>query len=384
MRPTARITIVLAAILVAGLAAAPAAAADPPPPPSAVTSIAAVGDSITQAASSGGSLGTDYPANSWSTGTNSTVKSHLLRLQSAGAQIGANVFNRSVSGAKVADLNAQMATVVPLQPTYLTVLIGGNDLCTDTVAQMTSVADFRTSFEAAMATITAGSSSTRIYVVSIPNAYQLWQLFRNDFWARTVWALGDICQSLLANPTSTQTADVQRREQVRQRNVAFNAELAAVCAIHAHCRFDGNAVFNTAFARSDVSGDYFHPSIAGQAKLAQVSWTAGFWATVGAPTVHLGGLTGASTARKGGWTATVTATALNGSNAPVANAVVSGSWTGGTAATCTTNTQGTCSMSLAVGRKTTTVTWTLVSIAATGSVYDPAANVATTVTLGAP
>jgi len=52
----------------------------------------------------------------------------------------------SVSGAKVAGLTAQMQNAVGLQPDYLTVLIGGNDVCTDTVAEMTSVATFRAQF----------------------------------------------------------------------------------------------------------------------------------------------------------------------------------------------------------------------------------------------
>src|SRR5207249_4829158 len=101
--------------------------------------MAAVGDSITQVASSAGSLGVDAPQNSWSTGTNSTVNSHYLRLLALGAPIGQQNHNLSVSGAKVGGLNAQMLNVVAIRPDYLTVLIGGNDLCTDTVAQMTSV-----------------------------------------------------------------------------------------------------------------------------------------------------------------------------------------------------------------------------------------------------
>ena len=41
------------------------------------------------------------------------------------------------------------------------------------------------------------------------------------------------------------------------------------------CRFDNNAVFSTVFTTSDVSTrDYFHPSVAGQAKLAAVTWAA--------------------------------------------------------------------------------------------------------------
>ena len=265
---------VLSSFLPAGVVAAEAPLPD---------SMAAVGDSITQAASTGGTLGADYPANSWSTGTNSTVNSHYLRLLAAGAPISGRNYNRAVSGAKVLDLNAQMANVVTLAPDYVTVLIGGNDLCTDTVAQMTSVADFRSRFATAMSTLTAGSPETSVYVVSIPNVYQLWNLFKNNFGARFIWAIAGICQSLLANPGSTQAADVQRRETVRQRNIAFNVQLAEVCASFDRCHFDGNAVFNTTFTTSDVSGDYFHPSISGQAKLAAVSWTAGFTWTAPPP-----------------------------------------------------------------------------------------------------
>ena len=258
------------------LAPTAAAAATAPMP----TSIAAVGDSITQAASSAGSLGADAPQNSWSTGTSATVNSHYLRLLSAGADVSGRAYNRSVSGAKMANLGTQMAGLDSIDPDYLTVLIGGNDLCTDTVAGMTSVTAFHDQFSQAMTTLRTVSPETHVYVVSIPNVYQLWQLFKGNFWARFIWSAAGICQSLLANPTSTQTADVQRRETVRQRNIAFNAQLAEVCAQFQPCLFDGNAVFNTPFTSGDVSGDYFHPSVAGQAKLAAVTWNAGYtWTT---------------------------------------------------------------------------------------------------------
>lgn len=250
--------------------------------------MAAVGDSITQAASTGGSLGADAPQNSWSTGTNSTVNSHAMRLG-----VTASAYNRSVSGAKVADLPGQMARVVELSPDpgYVTVLIGGNDLCTPTVADMTSVDAFRDSFTAAMTTIRDQSPGTYVYVVSIPDVWQLWNLFKGSFWARLVWASAGICQSLLANPTSTQPADEARREQVRQRNRDFNLVMEGICesdAFRPRCRFDDHAAFNYQFARNDVSGDYFHPSLAGQANLASVSWNAGYQWTSGnqAPTAN--------------------------------------------------------------------------------------------------
>jgi serine protease len=43
-------------------------------------------------------------------------------------------------------------------------------------------------------------------------------------------------------------------------------------------------VFEYEFSRSDVAGDYFHPSIEGQTNLADVTWTAGYaWTTGGEP-----------------------------------------------------------------------------------------------------
>lgn len=369
------LVLVLGALLVAALAPSAALAADPPPLP---RSMAAVGDSITQAVSSGGSLGGLYPANSWSTGTNTTVNSHYQRLLALNPAISGRAWNDAVSGADSADLAGQMAIAAGRTPDYLTVLIGGNDLCTDTVAQMTSVADFRARVTAAMDAFTAASPDTRILVVSIPRVNQLWELFRSSFSARTVWALGGICQSLLANPTSTTATDTARRAQVAQRNVDLNTALAEVCAQYAQCRWDGNAVYNVAFAKSDVAGDYFHPSVSGLAKLSAVTWTAGFWPNGGPvdpnPTIHLAAASPSSVARKSGWTATVTVSAADRNGVAVAGALVSGTWTGGTTGSCTTGTTGSCSFSLAAGRKATSVTWTVGSVTKAGYTYDATAN----------
>jgi hypothetical protein len=71
--------------------------------------------------------------------------------------------------------------------------------------------------------------------------------------------------------------DVARRRAVRERTIAFNEVLDEVCALYIHCRFDKGAVFNDPFTSADVSNrDYFHPSIRGQARLAQVTWSATF------------------------------------------------------------------------------------------------------------
>jgi lysophospholipase L1-like esterase len=246
------------------------------PPSSAATitptSMAALGDSITQAYNTGTQAFKVAPANSWSTGTTTSVNSLYLRFKVTQPAITAQ--NLSVSGAKMVDLNAQAAQVSGTID-YVTILIGANDVCTSSESTMTSVDTFRSQFTTAMDTLAAKAPGATIYVVSIPDVYKLWQLLKGSSSARSTWALFRICQSMLANPTSTKKTDASRRTRVRQRNIDFNTQLAQVCALYANCKFDGNAAFNYSFKTSDISTrDYFHPSLAGQATLATVAYNA--------------------------------------------------------------------------------------------------------------
>jgi lysophospholipase L1-like esterase len=241
-------------------------------------SMASTGDSITTAYNTGFFPYTDNPSASWSTGTSTAVNSQYLRLLKLNPRIEGRNYNDAAGGARMANLASQMQKAVGQRVQYVTVLMGGNDLCTSSVGTMTSVATFRSQLTNAMNTVTAGLPSVRVLLVSIPNAYRLWQLFKDNFLARTVWATFSVCQSLLADPLSTDADDVARREAVRQRNIAFNDVLRDTCALYIQCRFDGYAVFNTVFTASDITGrDYFHPSTSGQAKLASVTWAAGYW-----------------------------------------------------------------------------------------------------------
>jgi hypothetical protein len=240
-------------------------------------SMASTGDSITRAFNTGFLPFTDAATNSWSTGTNSTVNSIYNRLRSANPSITGRNYNYARTSAPMSELSGQFDSVMVQKVEYVTVLMGANDVCADNESQMTSVDTFRSQFQAAMTKLAAGSPTTRVYVVSIPDVYNLWDLFHNNSSARQTWFSLQLCQSMLANPASTRQADVDRRARVRQRNIDFNTVLAQVCAQYPNqqCRFDGNAVFNNRVAKSDVSTrDYFHPSLAGQAKLAAVAWGA--------------------------------------------------------------------------------------------------------------
>ena len=263
--------VVLALVLAAPALADPAKVGYP-------NSIASTGDSITRAFNTGGFPFTDAPANSWSTGTNTSVNSHYSRILAANPAVSGHNPNDAKSGAKMTDLNGQATTVNTQAVDYVTILMGANDVCTSSEAAMTPVDTLRTQFQSALTTLTAGSPNTRIFVASIPNIYNLWSVLKDNGSARFVWGLYGICQSMLANPTSTAQADVDRRAAVDQRERDFDGALETVCAIYAQCRFDGNAVFNVAFSSADISTrDYFHPSLTGQKDIATVTWTAGFW-----------------------------------------------------------------------------------------------------------
>jgi lysophospholipase L1-like esterase len=263
---TAFAVLALAAVLVV-----PAAASGAP----SGNSIAALGDSMTRAFDTCSIAYTDCPANSWSTGTNSTVKSWYTRLLATNPGISGHNYNDAKTGAKMVDLQGQAATAVSQQASIVTILMGANDVCTSSVSTMTPSSTLGNQLLAALTTLTTGNPGAQIYVASIPNVYHLWEIFHLNYTANFVWSIAGICQSLLKNPRSSAAADVQRRQQVANQVSADNATIASVCGGFANCHYDGGAAYNVVFTTSDVTTrDYFHPSVSGQAKAAAALWAA--------------------------------------------------------------------------------------------------------------
>lgn len=263
------LTITIAAMV------APAAAAGPISYPA---SMASTGDSLTRAAGTGFLPWTDNPAGSWSTGTDTSVNSHYLRLLKLNPKIRGRNYNDARSGAKMGELATQMSKAVTQKVDYVTVEMGGNDVCADTESQMTSVDAYRSQFRDGLRTMTDGRPRVKIFVASVPDIHHLWVLYHDDLAAQVAWFTFGVCQTMLANPTSTAQADVDRRARVLGRIVDYNAALAEVCAEFRQCRFDGGAAFDTKFAKADVLHlDYFHPSLSGQAKFAAGTWPLSYW-----------------------------------------------------------------------------------------------------------
>ena len=291
MRRTFRPAAVLASLVlvaVTALTAGPATAAKPPGAggggsgggaTSYPASMASLGDSITRGFNAGGWY-SDWPSRSWSTGTDSAVTSHYSRLEKLNGKKSLSTWNDADTGAKMAALPGQATQARSQGARYITILMGANDACTSTEAGMTSVAQFRADFANAMGILMNQEAKPQVLVASIPDIHRLYEVGQGSSSARNAWSSFGICQSMLANPQSTAQEDVDRRAAVRQRVIDFNAQLAAVCATYATCKYDGGAVFGYPFALSHLSTwDYFHPNTSGQAVLADVTWRAGFWPT---------------------------------------------------------------------------------------------------------
>jgi lysophospholipase L1-like esterase len=257
-------------------------------------SLAALGDSISLASGAtrpgegvfqvtpGGS----EPARSWTTGTADGLGSIRQRLQAvaAGPVVADNL---AVNFASMRAAVTQ-AAAVPVGTELVTIQLGGNDLCRASIGEMTPTSVFAEQARAALEVLADEHPAALVQVSSVPDVYRLWEILRDDDLAVAVWNGTSLlpglvpCQSLLADARSDAPADEARRVAVRARSRAYNAALAAVCADFVRCRFDDDAVWSftndpDSFGVDDISRvDFFHPSFAGQRKLAAVAWNAGF------------------------------------------------------------------------------------------------------------
>ncbi|WP_405993584.1 SGNH/GDSL hydrolase family protein [Streptomyces sp. NBC_00986] len=250
-----------------------AAKAKPSPAPlwdSSPSSVAAVGDSITRGFDACSVL-SDCPEVSWATGSSASVDSLAVRLLGkAGAAT--RSWNYAETGARMADLPAQIGQAAARKPQLVTVMVGANDACAASTSAMTSVPDFRADFETSLKTLRRALPKTQVYVASVPNLKRLWSQGRTNPMGKEVWKLG-ICPSMLADADALDSAATERRDTVLDRVEAYNKVLGQVCATDERCRFDGGAVYDYRFGTDQLSHwDWFHPSTDGQARLAEIAY----------------------------------------------------------------------------------------------------------------
>jgi lysophospholipase L1-like esterase len=234
--------------------------------------MSALGDSITIAYNTEGSIlsgSRGYPQHSWSTGDDSAdiVYSHYERLLDINNSIMNNNYNNAVERAMMSDLLGQAQNTIPQNPRYITILMGSNDACADSLAEMTDLTTFEAGFRQSMDLL--ANLTPNIYVVGLPDIYQLYSV-GNAKGCSWLWGLRPICRAL----TSSSNTEADRLT-FRQRVIDYNEILKNVT--QEYKKKYTNSAFEVQFTTSDIAWDCFHPSLQGQMKLANVTWNDGYW-----------------------------------------------------------------------------------------------------------
>ncbi len=254
--------------------------------------IGAIGDSYTQAFSTSWSEMYDHPGHSWSIGTTrgDGVYSLAERLQALGDNL--LVSDAATSGRRMDDGPRQAGVVLNAakqlaagRTALVTVALGTNDLCID---NMTSSATYEAYFRQTMSLLRNGlPAGSTVFVQTLVDFYKLGQLGQSSPAAMKTYRNLGVCPKFLG---AVKPGDL---EAGRARMAAYNEILTRVCAEFdtagstqsgLHCQTDapgGSSYFNRNFTLADFSTvDYFHPSIAGQALMADSAWVASPWASL--------------------------------------------------------------------------------------------------------
>ena len=266
----------------------------PTPAPALPALLGAIGDSYSQAWSVSPTYPHDHTQFSWVIGTdpNDGVLSLLERFKALGAS--PTVVDAATSGKKMADAPRQAALVAaaaaklaPGQIAYVTFELGTNDLCDDPKTEPNA---FESDLRSAVSTLQSSlPSGSRILMLAVPDFSHLRDVTQADAAARANLALTENstrCPPFLGDASSATIG------QAKNYLKLYDASLAKVCAeVNAatggtglHCTWDQTRLSLDDFTVADLStADYFHPSLTGQAKLAEAAWKADVWAGVPLP-----------------------------------------------------------------------------------------------------
>jgi lysophospholipase L1-like esterase len=275
-----------------------------------------IGDSIGEGEAADGTIGQMHHNLVWSTGykPSDIVYSLNERFEDAcptdyyeNDAARDAIFNHAASGAVMADFVTQANEVVAAAQTTLsgkagmvTILLGNRDVCASTLDAMTDPVLFEAQYRAGL-DVLASSNATKnayIHVSSIPAIYWLWNAKREDSRCLFIWNYVP-CQNLLKNPANDCGGNsshldpdhihpddgpncVRRKEFHAKIRDIYNPILRDV--LHEYIG-DGrlpNAyfvnIFDVQFGPEHINdGDCFHPSIEGQALLAEENWNQSPW-----------------------------------------------------------------------------------------------------------
>lgn len=209
----------------------------------------------------------DARYNSWATGSNPAVDSIYQRLLPTNPGLRDHAINQAVSGSKVTDLDRQLDAAFALNPSPDLVLIQtvDNDIRCDGTDQ-----ENYTAFHDALTRIDAQNPDAATLVVSSPWATvaHYVSVVMNQPDAITVFTGAGPCD--LFDPSG----HPNRTHMAYQQHVidAYLTQVQNACRQVRTCHYDRGVLAHLKIDADDLTPDYNHLSIAGQAKQAAVEW----------------------------------------------------------------------------------------------------------------
>jgi lysophospholipase L1-like esterase len=231
--------------------------------------VGTIGDSISVAFNSA-NWGSNR-ALSWASGNSTSVHSIAQRL-GAVTRAQVQVANFAITGASARDLPGQVDKVMSSNPSYVTLLIGPNDLCEWKEQHGEQLQRFESEVRSAIRTMVEKKSDVKILMSAIPDMVHLYEIGKEKG-CDGRWAQFRICQNLLS-PGRTD----MDRQKFHDRWQDANDRLATVAReFPEHVEFMAGAQ-NYKFTTDDLSSkDCFHPSPSGQSVLAKEAWASRFF-----------------------------------------------------------------------------------------------------------
>jgi len=226
------------------------------------------------------------------------------------------IFNHAVEGDEMLNFYDQAMAVVGAASAapsgtvgMITVLLGNNDVCTDTVGTMTDLVDFEDRYRAGLEALKNNdvTKNAYIHVSGIPAIYWLWIAKRSNLWCRLLAWPNVPCQELLANagvndcisdemdpdtidydedgpgPDQGDGPNCIRRKQF---HAAIQDDYNRIIRdVLMEFRDDGrlpNAyyadIFDFQFESDHINNfDCFHPSVRGHERMAEEQWCRSPW-----------------------------------------------------------------------------------------------------------
>lgn len=213
------------------------------------------------------------PENSWATGTNPKVNSIYQRMLAQWPDPRDHVYNAAVGGATASTLNAQAETALTAVPVPRLVVIQTVDNDINCPIDDSAIANFGTSVDTALQTITHASPRSRIFVVLY--AGHPADQFQSDLDA----ANGDpTILSQMTGPPPCGILDKNHHVQDKSAQylaaevAKFNAQLVTVCAKYPTCVTDKGFEYAFTLPRNGANLYNDHLSVVGLAAVAAFYW----------------------------------------------------------------------------------------------------------------